>query len=92
MLTGSLNDLIETVDLGLGETAGVLAALASTGLTSRVVGEYHGASYVLMTQEIFWLLAAFLIFRHPVSSGKRGGTRKKWRSYSLARLVGGAHV
>jgi methyl-accepting chemotaxis protein len=41
-LAGSVNALVGTVDRGLGETAGVLAALAKTDLTSRVQGEYQG--------------------------------------------------
>lgn len=42
-LASSVNELVGTVDRGLGETAGVLAALAKTDLTSRVQGEYQGA-------------------------------------------------
>jgi methyl-accepting chemotaxis protein len=42
-LAGSVNNLVETVDRGVGETGEVLAALASTDLTRRVEGEYEGA-------------------------------------------------
>ncbi len=39
----SVNDLVETVDQGLGETGTVLSALAHTDLTQRVTGSYQGA-------------------------------------------------
>ncbi len=39
----SINNLVETVDRGLGETGQVLAALAQTDLTHRVKGMYEGA-------------------------------------------------
>ena len=42
-LAGSVNALVETVDRGTSETAGVLSALAQTDLTQRVTGEYSGA-------------------------------------------------
>ena len=42
-IAGSINNLVETVDRGLGETGQVLAALAQTDLTKRVEGEYQGA-------------------------------------------------
>jgi methyl-accepting chemotaxis protein len=42
-LAGSVNQLVETVDRGLGETGAVLAALAQTDLTQRVNGQYGGA-------------------------------------------------
>src|SRR5690606_32155134 len=42
-LAGSVNELVETVDRGLKETAGVLGALANTDLTTRVMGHYEGA-------------------------------------------------
>ena len=42
-LAGSVNDLVETVDRGLGETGDVLSALANTDLTHRVIGSYQGA-------------------------------------------------
>ena len=42
-LAGSVNDLVETVDRGLGETGTVLAALAETDLSRRVTGSYEGA-------------------------------------------------
>ena len=42
-LAGSVNELVETVDRGLKETAGVLGALANTDLTMRVMGHYEGA-------------------------------------------------
>ncbi len=42
-LAQSVNNLVETVDKGLGETGEVLAALAETDLTRRVNGEYEGA-------------------------------------------------
>jgi methyl-accepting chemotaxis protein len=42
-LAGSVNNLVETVDRGIGETGDVLAALAETDLTRRVTGAYKGA-------------------------------------------------
>jgi methyl-accepting chemotaxis protein len=42
-LARSVNNLVETVDRGLAETGGVLAALARTDLTHRVTGDYRGA-------------------------------------------------
>ena len=42
-LAGSVNDLVETVERGLGETGDVLSALADTDLTVRVQGSYQGA-------------------------------------------------
>lgn len=39
----NFNTLLDTVDRGLTETAGVLSALADTDLTQRVEGEYRGA-------------------------------------------------
>ena len=48
-LANSVNDLVETVDRGIGETGGVLAALADTNLTQRVNGTYQGAFDKLKT-------------------------------------------
>jgi len=42
-LAGSVNNLVETVDRGIGETGEVLAALADTNLTRRMVGDYQGS-------------------------------------------------
>jgi methyl-accepting chemotaxis protein len=42
-LAGSVNNLVATVDRGLGETGEVLAALADTDLTKRMQGDYEGA-------------------------------------------------
>ncbi len=42
-LAERVNALVETVDRGLAETGGVLAAMAQTDLTRRVTGTYHGA-------------------------------------------------
>ncbi|WEJ33664.1 MULTISPECIES: methyl-accepting chemotaxis protein [unclassified Devosia] len=42
-LARSVNELVETVDRGIGETGAVLSALAHTDLTQRVEGEYQGA-------------------------------------------------
>jgi len=42
-LAGSVNNLVETVDRGIGETGAVLAALANTDLTRRMAGDYQGA-------------------------------------------------
>ncbi|RYE08469.1 MAG: methyl-accepting chemotaxis protein [Hyphomicrobiales bacterium] len=39
----SINNLVTTVDRGLGETGDVLAALANTQLGKRVNGDYEGA-------------------------------------------------
>jgi methyl-accepting chemotaxis protein len=48
-LAGSVNSLVETVDRGLNETGTVLAALAETDLTKRMVGDYSGAFAQLQT-------------------------------------------
>jgi methyl-accepting chemotaxis protein len=42
-LARSVNNLVETVERGLGETGDVLSALARTDLTQRVTGDYEGA-------------------------------------------------
>jgi methyl-accepting chemotaxis protein len=42
-IAASINNLVGTVDRGLGETGRVLAALANTDLTHRVEGQYDGA-------------------------------------------------
>ncbi|MDO8359024.1 MAG: methyl-accepting chemotaxis protein [Devosia sp.] len=42
-LARSVNNLVETVDRGLGETGAVLSALAHTDLSQRVEGDYQGA-------------------------------------------------
>ena len=42
-LAGSVNNLVETVDRGISETGEVLAALADTNLTRRMVGDYQGS-------------------------------------------------
>ncbi|WP_193334391.1 methyl-accepting chemotaxis protein [Devosia beringensis] len=42
-LATSVNNLVETVDRGIGETGAVLGALANTDLTQRMRGQYHGA-------------------------------------------------
>ncbi|MDR3474914.1 MAG: methyl-accepting chemotaxis protein [Devosia sp.] len=42
-IAGVINNLMETVERGLGETGEVLAAVARTDLTQRVEGEYEGA-------------------------------------------------
>ena len=41
-LAASVNNLVETVDRGLGETGEVLSALADTDLTQRMEGDYRG--------------------------------------------------
>jgi methyl-accepting chemotaxis protein len=48
-IAASINNLVETVDRGLGETGKVLSALASTDLTHRVEGHYQGAFEQLKT-------------------------------------------
>ena len=48
-LARSINNLVDTVDRGLGETGQVLSALAETDLTQRVHGEFHGAFSKLKT-------------------------------------------
>lgn len=42
-LAGSVNNLVETVERGLGETGEVLSALAHSDLTRRMEGNYEGA-------------------------------------------------
>ncbi|HEV7275518.1 MAG TPA: methyl-accepting chemotaxis protein, partial [Devosiaceae bacterium] len=42
-LARSVNNLVETVDRGLGETSSVLAAIARAELTRKVEGDYEGA-------------------------------------------------
>jgi methyl-accepting chemotaxis protein len=48
-LAGSVNELVATVERGLGETGEVLGALAHTDLTRRVEGNYEGAFLQLKT-------------------------------------------
>jgi methyl-accepting chemotaxis protein len=48
-LARGVNELVETVDRGMSETAEVLAALAHTDLTHRVQGDYQGAFLRLKT-------------------------------------------
>jgi methyl-accepting chemotaxis protein len=48
-IAASINNLVETVDRGLGETGRVLSALANTDLTHRVEGQYMGAFEQLKT-------------------------------------------
>lgn len=48
-VASGVNELVETVDRGLGETGGVLSSLAQTDLTRRVEGEYRGAFAQLKT-------------------------------------------
>ncbi|WP_137150698.1 methyl-accepting chemotaxis protein [Devosia sp. FKR38] len=48
-LARSVNHLVDTVDRGVGETGVVLAALANTDLTQRMMGEYDGAFAKLKT-------------------------------------------
>ena len=42
-LAHGVNNLVDTVDRGVGETAKVLSALANTDLTQRMEGQYKGA-------------------------------------------------
>ncbi|NMA98522.1 MAG: HAMP domain-containing protein [Phyllobacteriaceae bacterium] len=42
-LAASVNQLVETVDRGIGETGEVLSALADADLTRRVLGTYQGS-------------------------------------------------
>ena len=42
-LAASVNNLVDTVDRGLGETGRVLSSLAQADLTHRVEGDYQGA-------------------------------------------------
>jgi len=49
VIAASINNLVETVERGLGETGRVLSALANTDLTHRVEGEYEGAFHQLKT-------------------------------------------
>ncbi|MEP7239930.1 MAG: methyl-accepting chemotaxis protein [Devosia sp.] len=48
-LSASVNNLVETVSRGLGETGRVLSALAQTDLTHRVESSYEGAFHQLKT-------------------------------------------
>jgi methyl-accepting chemotaxis protein len=48
-IAASINNLVETVDRGLGETGRVLSALAQTDLTHRVEGHYQGSFEQLKT-------------------------------------------
>ena len=48
-IAASINNLVETVERGLGETGRVLSALAGTDLTHRVEGAYEGAFARLKT-------------------------------------------
>ncbi|VAW14225.1 Methyl-accepting chemotaxis protein I (serine chemoreceptor protein) [hydrothermal vent metagenome] len=42
-LAGQVNNLVETVERGLGETGEVLSALAEADLSQRIDGEYEGS-------------------------------------------------
>ncbi len=42
-IAASINNLVETVDRGIGETGAVLAGLAHADLTPRMRGQYQGA-------------------------------------------------
>jgi methyl-accepting chemotaxis protein len=42
-LSGSINNLVATVDRGISEVGSVLGALANTDLTRRMEGDYEGA-------------------------------------------------
>ena len=48
-LASSVNALVETVDRGLSETGGVLAAMAQADMTRRMRGDYRGAFAKLMS-------------------------------------------
>jgi methyl-accepting chemotaxis protein len=48
-VAAGVNDLVATVDRGIGETGEVLSALADTDLTKRVQGDYRGAFARLKT-------------------------------------------
>ncbi|SEQ27909.1 methyl-accepting chemotaxis protein [Devosia sp. YR412] len=48
-LAQSVNNLVGTVDRGIGETGQVLGALANTDLTQRMQGDYQGAFARLKT-------------------------------------------
>ncbi len=48
-LASSVNNLVQTVDNGLGETSLVLDALANTDLTRRMEGQYQGAFATLQS-------------------------------------------
>ncbi|MGV8833258.1 MAG: HAMP domain-containing protein, partial [Devosia sp.] len=48
-LARSVNELVATVNRGVGETGEVLSALANTDLTQRMEGEYQGAFAKLKT-------------------------------------------
>jgi methyl-accepting chemotaxis protein len=48
-LASGVNDLVATVDRGLGETGAVLASLAKANLSKRMVGNYRGAFAQLKT-------------------------------------------
>jgi len=42
-LARSVNELVDTVNRGVGDTGAVLSALANTDLTQRMTGDYQGA-------------------------------------------------
>jgi methyl-accepting chemotaxis protein len=48
-LASSINNLVQTVETGLGETARVMGALARTDLTERMEGNFRGAFGRLQT-------------------------------------------
>ncbi|MBU1174805.1 MAG: HAMP domain-containing protein, partial [Alphaproteobacteria bacterium] len=48
-LSASVNNLVETVERGLGETGNILSSLAEADLTHRVSGQYAGAFDKLKT-------------------------------------------
>jgi methyl-accepting chemotaxis protein len=75
-LAGSVNNLVATVDRGLGETGEVLAALADTDLTKRMQGDYEGAFARLRddTNAVADKLSAIVVQLKETSRGLKTAT------------------
>ncbi|HEX4297847.1 MAG TPA: methyl-accepting chemotaxis protein, partial [Devosia sp.] len=77
-LAESVNNLVETVDRGLAETAGVLAGLANRDLTVRMAGEHRGA-FARLQDDINAVTASlgeFVGGLQQTSSSLRAATRE----------------
>jgi methyl-accepting chemotaxis protein len=77
-LAGSVNNLVDTVDRGLGEVGTVMAALARKDLTTRMSGEHRGAFARLQddVNAVTELLHAFVGGLKQTSNSLRTATRE----------------
>jgi methyl-accepting chemotaxis protein len=75
-LAGSINNLVGTVETGLGETARVMGALARTDLTERMNGNFRGAFGRLQTDvnQVATTLAQIVVGLKTASKSLRTAT------------------